>query len=146
LGALLASSEAAFNVMKFFGAAYLIWLGVQKWRSRPAAMEAGAASTPPTGHYLQGVLVNLTNPKAIIFIGALVPHFIDLSLPQWPQYLIIAATMCLTDWLVMSVYALAAARIAVLLRDQQVMQRQNRVFAALFVSAGALLALSSRPA
>lgn len=145
LGALLATSEAAFNVMKFGGAAYLIWLGVQKWRSAPEVMETENVAAPLGNLFRQGVLVNLTNPKAIVFIGALVPHFIDASSPQVPQYLIIATTLCLTDMLVMSVYALAAVRIAGLFRDGRAMQRQNRIFAGLFVTAGAALALSSKP-
>ncbi len=146
LGALLATSETAFGIMKFGGAAYLIWLGVQKWRSQPEVLEAEGAAPPLNNLYMQGVLVNLTNPKAIVFIGALVPHFIDATQPQVLQYLVIAITLCLTDVLVMSVYALAAVRIAGMFRDGRAMQRQNRVFAGLFITAGAALALSSKPA
>lgn len=145
LGALLATSEAAFDLMKFGGAAYLVWLGIQKWRSPVELIEAGNAGAPLKSLYLQGVLVNLTNPKAVIFTAALVPHFIDAGRPQLPQYLIVAVTLCLTDMLVMSVYALAAVRIARWLRDPKAMQKQNRVFAALFATAGAALAFSSRP-
>lgn len=145
LGALLATSETAFGIMKFGGAAYLIWLGVQKWRAQPEVLETEGVAAPLKNLYMQGVLVNLTNPKAIVFIGALVPHFIDPAQPQVPQYLIIAITLCLTDILVMSVYALAAVRIAGMFRDGRAMQRQNRIFAGLFISAGAALALSSKP-
>lgn len=145
LGAMLLASETAFDLMKFGGAAYLIWLGVQKWRSLPDVPEAGGVTVPLKSLYKQGLLVNLTNPKAIVFIGALVPHFIDANRPQVLQYLVIAVTLCLTDTLVMSIYALAATRIANLLRNPAAMQRQNRVFAGLFITAGALLGLSSRP-
>jgi len=145
LGAVLAASEAAFDLVKFVGAAYLVWLGIQKWRA-PASALADAESRPDhQSLYLQGLLVNLTNPKAIVFIGALVPQFVTPGLPQLPQYLVIALTLCLTDIVVMSVYALAASRFSGWFHDPARVRAQNRLFGGLFVSAGTLLALSSRP-
>lgn len=144
-GALLATSELAFDLMKFGGAAYLVWLGIQRWRAPVEVIDAEAVQAPLKSLYLQGVLVNLTNPKAVVFIAALVPQFIDARQEQLAQYLLVAMTLCLTDILVMSIYALAATRIAPWLRDPQAMRRQNRIFAGLFVTAGAALTLSSRP-
>lgn len=145
LGALLAASEMAFFVVKLAGAAYLIWLGVEKWRSSPVPIDRGLVPMAKKGLFLQGVLVNLTNPKAIIFVGALVPQFVDPSAPQLTQYAVIAATLCTTDLLVMSCYALAAVRLGRWLHDAKAILLQNRVFGGLFVSAGVLLAFSSRP-
>jgi homoserine/homoserine lactone efflux protein len=145
LGALLAASETAFSLVKFLGAAYLVWLGLQKWRAPAIPVDANAPVVRRRGLFLQGVLVNLTNPKAIIFIGALVPQFVDPAQPQIPQYLLIALTLCLTDLAVMSGYALAAVRLGRWLHDPVAIRLQNRAFGGLFVSAGALLALSSRP-
>lgn len=145
LGALLAASESAFSLVKFLGATYLVWLGLQKWRAPPLPVDAHAPPVRRHGLFLQGVLVNLTNPKAIIFIGALVPQFVDPAQPQVPQYLLIALTLCLTDLAVMSGYALAAVRLGRWLHDPLAIRLQNRAFGGLFVSAGALLALSSRP-
>lgn len=144
LGALLATSEVAFSAIKFLGAAYLVWLGVMKWRSPPVPVDASAPAVRRKGLFAQGLFVNLTNPKAIIFIGALVPQFVDPALPQAPQYAVIAATLCFTDMLVMSGYALAASRLGGWLHDPRSIRLQNRFFGGLFVSAGALLALSSR--
>ncbi len=145
LGALLAASEIAFVVVKFVGAAYLLWLGVQKWRAPPVPVDANAPTVRRKGLFLQGVLVNLTNPKAIIFIAALVPQFIDPARPQIGQYVLIGFTLCLTDLAVMSGYALAAARLGRWLHDPRMIRFQNRAFGGLFVTAGALLAASSRP-
>ena len=89
--------------------------------------------------------MNLTNPKAIIFMGALVPQFINPGAEQLPQYLLVALTLCGTDIAVMSCYALAASRLGRWLRDPKAVRKQNRLFGGLFVSAGALLAVSSRP-
>lgn len=144
LGALLATSELAFSIVKFFGAAYLVWLGVQKWRAPIVPVDAGAPPVRRQGLFLQGLLVNLTNPKAVIFIGALVPQFVDPGVPTLPQYLVIAPTLCLTDVLIMSAYAIGAVRLGRWLHDPKAIRLQNRLFGGLFVSAGALLAGSSR--
>ena len=144
LGAVLATSETAFAVLKVAGAGYLVWLGIQKWRSPAVAPDEAAIALRKGGFFVQGLLVNLTNPKAIVFIVALVPPFIDPARPQLVQYLVIAATLCLTDIVVMSSYALAAARLGRWLHDPRALRLQNRVFGGLFVSAGALLAASSR--
>jgi homoserine/homoserine lactone efflux protein len=145
LGALLAASETAFSLVKLCGAAYLAWLGVQKWRAPVIPVDKDVPEVRRKGLFFQGVLVNLTNPKAIIFIGALVPQFVNPAQPQMPQYLIIAATLCLTDLTVMSGYALAALHLGRWLHDPVAICLQNRVFGGLFVSAGVLLAISSRP-
>src|SRR5574343_590283 len=145
LGALLAASEAAFVLVKFVGAAYLIWLGIQKWRAPAVPIDDEVPALGRKGLFLQGLLVNLTNPKAIIFIGALVPQFVAPREPQLAQYVLIAVTLCATDMLVMSGYALAASRLGRWLHDPVTIRRQNRFFGGLFVSAGALLAISSRP-
>ena len=105
LGALLAASETAFAVLRLIGAAYLIWLGIQKWRAPVVPAAAAASPVLRNGLFLQGLLINLTNPKAIIFVGALVPQFIDPGRAQLQQYLLIAATLCATDILVMSAYS-----------------------------------------
>lgn len=147
LGAVLATSEAAFAVVKFAGAAYLIWLGVQKWRSPPEPIGGDGEGLRVQSRrqlYAQGILVNLTNPKAIVFIAALVPQFIVPDQPQWPQFAIIGATMVAVDTMVMSCYALLATRFRPLLRDPRLLRLQNRLFGGLFVGAGAMLAASSR--
>lgn len=144
LGALLATSAWAFDIVKFSGAGYLIWLGIQKWRSAPQEIDETGVPVAPRGLFLQGLLVNLGNPKAIIFVAALVPQFIDPSLPQWPQFLIIGLTMCSVDTLVMSGYALLVSRLRRWLHDPQALRAQNRLFGGVFVAAGFLLATSSR--
>ena len=144
LGALLAASTTAFNIMKLLGAAYLIWLGIQKWREAPQAVEGENIAMPPSGLFVQGLLVNLTNPKAIVFIAALTPQFIDPGRPQWLQFLILAATMCGVDTVVMSGYALLATHLRRWLNDARAMKAQNRFFGGIFVGAGMLLATSGR--
>lgn len=143
LGALLAASETAFFVLKVVGALYLVWLGWQRWRA-PVEAVTGAAGAPVGDIFRQAVLVNMTNPKAIVFICALVPQFIEPAAPLWPQYLVIGATLCGCDTLVMSCYALAGARVARWLARPGALRLQNRLFGGLFMSAGVALAASSR--
>ncbi len=144
LGALLTASTLAFDIVKFVGATYLIWLGVQKWRSAPQEIDENTAVAAPEGLFREGLLVNLTNPKAIVFMSALMPQFIDPSRSQWPQFLIIGLTMCGVDTLVMSGYALLATRLRRWLHDPRALKAQNRFFGGIFVGAGAMLAASAR--
>jgi len=140
LGALLETSTLAFAIVKLTGAAYLIWLGVQKWRSLPQAIDESAPRLTLKGLFVEGVLVNLTNPKAIVFMAALTPQFIDPARPQALQFLIIGLTMCSVDTLVMSCYALLAARLGRWLHAPRALRAQNRFFGGIFVGAGVLLA------
>ena len=144
-GALLAASETAFFVVKLMGAAYLVWLGIAKWRAPLSPVDGNLVSLPRGGFFLQGLLVNLINPKAIIFIGALVPQFINPAQPILAQYLIVAATLSSIDVVTMSVYALAAVRMNQWMHNPKAIQLQNRTFGGLFFSAGVLLAGSARP-
>ena len=143
LGAVLAASATAFAVVKFAGAAYLVWLGVQKWR-RAGSDDVAQGKALRSGLFRQGLLVNLTNPKAIVFMAALTPQFIDPHRPQLPQFLIIALTMCVTDTIVMSGYAQLASRLGAWLHNARARRAQDRFFGGLFIGAGALLATSSR--
>ncbi|MBK8320742.1 MAG: LysE family transporter [Betaproteobacteria bacterium] len=144
-GALLAASETAFFSVKLMGAAYLVWLGIAKWRAPLSPVDGNLVSLPRGGFFLQGLLVNLINPKAIIFIGALVPQFINPAQPVLAQYLIVAATLSSIDVVTMSVYALAAVRMNQWMHNPKAIQLQNRTFGGLFFSAGVFLAGSARP-
>ncbi|HRQ56215.1 MAG TPA: homoserine/homoserine lactone efflux protein [Azoarcus taiwanensis] len=145
LGAVLAASDMAFLALKIAGALYLVWLGIQKWRAPVEEIDENALpSRKGRGFYLQGVLVNLTNPKGLVFIVAFVPQFVMPSQPQLPQFLIIGLTMVGVDLIVMSGYALLAGRCSAWFHSPNMIGMQNRVFGGLFVSAGALLAASSR--
>ncbi len=90
---------------------------------------------------LHGFLVNITNPKAIVFLLAVLPQFLDLSKPQWIQYLIMAATMVTIDLIVMAGYTGLAAKVLRLLKSPKQQKVMNRTFAGLFAGAAFLLSL-----
>jgi homoserine/homoserine lactone efflux protein len=144
LGAVLAASAIAFAAIKWAGVAYLVWLGVQQWRSPAFAVDADAAQDAlggtPKELVLRGFLVNATNPKGIVFMLAVLPQFIDPAKPQFVQYAICAGTLFFTDLVVMSGYTAFAAKVLRALREPHHVRWINRTIGALFVAAGALLA------
>lgn len=144
LGAVLTTSVIAFDVVRYLGAAYLVWLGFRKWRAPVEQIETAGQRNGQERLFVEGLLVNLSNPKAIVFVAALVPQFIDPTRPQWPQFLIIVLTMCGVDTIVMSGYALLASHLRRWLSDAQSIRRQNRFFGGLFIVAGLLLAVSGK--
>jgi len=147
LGALLATSTLAFNLVKGLGVAYLLYLGWQQFRAEARPVDfahADAAAGTPRALFVQGFLVNASNPKATIFLLAVLPQFIDAHAPALPQYLICMATLTVVDLIVMSGYALFAARVLRLLREPGQIRWMNRGFGALFLLAGGFLALFRR--
>lgn len=146
LGALLAASATAFTTVKWLGAAYLVWLGVQQWRAadRPLATAAGADLASRRALLRRGWTVNALNPKGTVFLLAVVPQFIDAGQPLLAQYLAIAATFGVVEFAVMSGYVLVAARVLGLLRSPRQRRWMNRGFGSLFVAAGAALAMFRR--
>ncbi|WP_114416294.1 LysE family translocator [Marinospirillum perlucidum] len=147
LGALLAASEMAFTLIKWCGVAYLAYLGWKQWSSPPAALseEKQTASQPPiSGLILRGFLVNASNPKAIIFILAILPQFLDPARPLLEQYLLMLATMTAVDLLVMAGYTGLAAKVLRLLRQPSHQIWMNRAFGGTFMGAALLMSRVQR--
>ncbi|MER0128049.1 homoserine/homoserine lactone efflux protein [Franconibacter daqui] len=141
LGALFSRSLLAFEILKWAGAAYLIWLGIQQWRAAGAIdLNAVAQSQPRRRLFKRAVFVNLTNPKSIVFLAALFPQFIAPHQPQAMQYLILGITTVVVDIVVMIGYATLATRIALWIKGPRQMKALNRLFGSLFMLVGALLA------
>jgi homoserine/homoserine lactone efflux protein len=149
LGALVAASSSAFLLVKWAGVAYLVWLGIAQWRAAavPLAQRGlEAAQTTRRALVLRGWMVNAVNPKGTVFMLAVVPQFLLHSEPLLPQYLVIGATLSLTDFVVMAGYSALAAKVLATLKDAAHIRTMNRIFGALFVFAGTLLAFFKRSA
>jgi homoserine/homoserine lactone efflux protein len=113
LGAILMASETAFMVVKYAGAAYLIFLGLRTVLLARRALEpAEEQKVPAWRHpFTLGLLNQLANPKSVLFWGALFPQFVDFEADNlWVQFAILAATGIAADILVLSTYAVAATR------------------------------------
>ena len=140
LGTLFSRSVLAFEVLKWAGAAYLIWLGIQQWRAAGSIDLHTLSRTQTRGHlFKRAVFVNLTNPKSIVFLAALFPQFIVPHQPQVMQY-VVGATTIIVDIIVMIGYATLAQRIAAWIKGPKQMKALNKVFGSLFMLVGALLA------
>lgn len=141
LGALLLASETAFTAVKVVGALYLLWLGLQQWRS-PVAAGPGAVQVAPMSarrRFLAGALTNATNPKGIVFMVAVLPQFIDPARPLALQLLILGATTSAVDLVVMHGYAALAAHMQRLFRSTRAARWQNRFFGGVLMAVGAAL-------
>jgi len=148
LGALIQASGTAFTVLKYLGAAYLVWLGFSQWRAsdRPLVAPAGAPARSRLELVLRGWGINAVNPKGTVFMLAVVPQFLDLSQPLLPQYVVIALSLSLTDLVVMGAYTALAAKVLRSLDQPQHVRWMNRAFGGLFMAAGTLLATFRRTA
>jgi len=146
LGALLATYDVAFAVVKWIGVAYLIYLGVRQWHGSTGPVAADPVSSHDSARdlYVNGFLINASNPKGTVFLLAVVPQFLDTTAALTPQYLTIAATLWLTDIVAMTVYAALAAKVLRLLRSPVHIRWMNRLFGGMFMLAGLALATFKR--
>ena len=145
VGVLVASSPVLFNVIRYAGAAYLIYLGVRQFLSKPSVEEEQTAALRDESAwsiFRRGFWVNLLNPKAIVFFLAFTPQFIRPDQPLFTQYAVLTATIVVIDILVMWFFFAAAARsfqrFTQTARGQLVL---SKVFGVLFMAVGVLLAL-----
>ncbi|MBJ2120246.1 LysE family transporter [Arthrobacter sp. MSA 4-2] len=145
LGLLVASSPVAFSIIRYSGAAYLIYLGVRKFLAAPEPEEAASTRhlEGPLSMFRRGLWVNLLNPKAVVFFLAFIPQFIEPEKPLLGQYGVLAGTVVAIDVLVMWFFYAAAARsFQRYTRSQRGQKALNRVFGSLFVTVGVLLAFA----
>jgi len=130
LSSLLLASTTAFDAVRYAGAAYLVFLGVRRLLGR-GVDEADAEAAPRTRRraYIQGIVVNLTNPKTIVFVFAFLPQFVDPEAHHaWLQVFVLGISFAVLGFLSDSMYALAAGTIADRLRGSQVIARVQRWF------------------
>ncbi len=141
IGALLQASLTWLTVLKWAGGAYLVWLGIQVWRSPPIALDVSPRIDPRSGasFFRQGALSALTNPKAILFFGAFLPQFIDPARSLVTQFVVMAGTFAATEFLTELIIASVAHRVSAWLA--RVGRAFNRTCGGVFVAIGALLPL-----
>jgi len=139
LAALLARFNAAVDIIRIGGALYLMYLGVRMMMTKPHGPQAVAVNGAPPAHHgiaLQGLAVQLTNPKNLLFVLALLPQFIARDRPVLPQLAIMFAVTVTIDGAVLMSYAQLAVRGARALKGSRVMLWVERVFGAALVLFG----------
>ena len=145
LSALIASSATAFNVVRYVGAAYLVYLGLRALvRRAPVGVEVEIESAPHLRTFAEGVMVNVLNPKVALFFLAFLPQFIDPERgPVAVQTLVLGAVILVLALTADIVYALAASALGTRLRRRTGFGRmQQRLTGGVYVALGAVAALS----
>lgn len=140
LGALLKAAPRLFDVLRYAGVAYLVWLGIKAWRAPVSEGEVGPG--PQRGGwalYTSGLLTGLSNPKLIIFAAALFPQFIDPGAPFAPQLAILIASFVVIESFWYGVYGLGGMRLARFLEPVNRQRLFNRATGVMFIGFGGAL-------
>lgn len=148
LGALLATSAAAFSVVKWAGAAYLVWLGVKIMRSKSTLTQADPAATPrrPLASLArQEFIVGISNPKAIVIFTAFFPQFVDAE-RYMASFALLGGLFLLFEMCAVAAYAYAGRHLGRFARHPRAGDWLNRTSGGMMIGFGLLLALARRPA
>jgi threonine/homoserine/homoserine lactone efflux protein len=143
LSSVIAAMGWLFDWLRYAGAAYLVWLGSKLLRSPDLVAEAGAVSTPRGGFFLQGFLVIMANPKALLFFGAFIPQFIDPKGPYVAQIALLGVTAMVIALVSDGAYAVLTGRAGALLSRKRV-RRVSRLSGVCLIGGGIWLALTRR--
>lgn len=135
LAALLAASVAALTILRFAGAAYLIYLGIQRWRHAEEIVTPGRERLGRI--YVQGMVTQLVNPKVAVFFIAFLPQFLTPNAPIAPQVLVLGVIYIAVALTVDVTYVLSASAIGSrFLRSAIARRRAGRAAAATYVALG----------
>jgi threonine/homoserine/homoserine lactone efflux protein len=137
-----------FDIVRWLGAAYLIYLGIKEWRSTAAVLQDAQANRRKSFKrtFVHGFLTGLTNPKTMVFYIAFFPQFIDVTLPPAPQIAIMTASFIGLAIVLDGSYALLAGRIRPYLMDAKRAVLRARMTGSLLIATGIGLALARRDA
>lgn len=145
LGIILANSVMAFTVVKLIGAAYLIYLGVKMWRTKTSVSSHKVhQQISYLKCFIEGFLVSISNPKAIVFFMSIFPQFIDLSKEYKPQFVLLAVTFSLLVIAIHLIYAIFSSVAKSKLSSGNIGTVLNKVSGGVFVGFGVGLAASSK--
>lgn len=149
LGAILIASEGLFNIIKWVGAAYLVYMGIIIWRSSSMpvtekSINPNISEVPLRKMYLQAAFVTAGNPKAIVFFTAVFPQFIDPNVAFIPQCGMLMGTGGIIAFSCFMAYAIGGQNIVRLFSEAAVGKYINKIIGGTFIGAGIGLASSNR--
>ena len=144
LSAILATSENAFNVVKYLGASYLILIGLRTLTRKPEAISTSASSMTQSQAFRQGFIINMLNPKIALFFLSFLPQFIDPNISSNArQSLILGSVFVLCGFVIDGIYALTASSLReVLVKGKALPFIQQYVAGVVFVLLGIAAALA----
>jgi homoserine/homoserine lactone efflux protein len=147
LGGIIAASALLYNIVKWFGVLYLIYLGFMQFRASSAHFKREKTGTEKifkfSSLFSKACLINLTNPKATIFLLAFIPQFLSSDKPQFIQLAVICTTLICVDFMVMSGYGALGQAIKKRMNNSKFMRIQNKITGAALIAAALFLAQSS---
>jgi threonine/homoserine/homoserine lactone efflux protein len=144
-GVILATSARAFSVLKLLGAAYLVFLGVRLWRAPAIRLDAADAHPATFGRrFAEGLSLQLTNPKALVFFLSVFPQFVDPARAGAGQFALLVTTYAALVVTIHSLYAVLAGRARGVFASETGSRVLQRAGGAAFVLFGAALATSRR--
>lgn len=144
LASLLNVVAEAFEWIRWAGAAYLIYLGIRQWRAAIKPVETINTQVSRTNLFIQGLVVQIPNPKSLIFIAAFLPQFIDTSRPLSIQFALIVPTFLVITFGITAVWAMVAGKASVFLKSRRAVRSLLRTAGGLMIMAGVGLALARR--
>ena len=143
LAAVLKASPILFEIIRYAGVAYLVWLGIKAWMDKGEDGGVHPDGTTVTlsnaALFRGGFLVSITNPKLLLFAAAFLPQFINLSAPQFPQFVILIVTFGLIELFWYAMYGLGGQKLAVYLKRPALNKLFNRLTGTLFFGFGFML-------
>lgn len=144
LGAVLLASPKVFEVLRYVGAAYLVWLGIKAWRDENSDPDNGAAATPSVvlsnrQIFQTAFVISLSNPKLLLFAAAFLPQFVNPASPKIPQFAVLVATFSLCELFWYAVYGLGGNRLRHYLSRPALRRMFDRLTGAMFVGFGIML-------
>jgi threonine/homoserine/homoserine lactone efflux protein len=147
LGAILLASSHVFFAIKWIGAVYLVWLGISAFRGRSPVLSVRPAEDVRSHAgqmYLNGVVLQISNPKALVFFAALLPQFVHPSGSIAAQIAVLAVTSVVIEFFVLFGYGLLAGRATHLASQPRFATVTNRVSGVMLITAGAGMAALRR--
>lgn len=145
LGLLLVTSSIAFTIMKFIGAAYLIYLGLKLWRAPPIKVELNdEANKNRKLQFLEGLALQLTNPKAIFFFISVFPQFINFNHGYTAQFILLVVTYSFLVIIIHLLYSFLAKSARFWLASEKGGLLVNRFSGGTFMCFGVGLATASK--
>jgi homoserine/homoserine lactone efflux protein len=142
LGLLVEQAEWIFHAIKWIGAAYLIYLGIKLVRAPPLSMDMEARQIRSSQLFRKSFIVAVTNPKGLIYFGALMPPFIDVHKSMPPQFALLTVIFLAMDFIWMAIYAVGGQSIMRWLKSPEHQRWFNWISGGALMLAGGALALT----
>ncbi|CUB03145.1 LysE family translocator [Marinomonas fungiae] len=149
LGAVIVSSSFWFNVVKWLGVVYLLYIGVKTWLAAKDSLHTMEEDgvVVPSSHYSrmrQEFMIAISNPKAVLIFTAIFPQLLDLSKPVAIQFTVIGATFVVTEFIAAFFYAIGGRQLRKMIRSPKGLANLNRGMGSIFVAASVFLATATR--